>query len=194
MRAWIFYFAAGALVLAGGILWRRFGPRDRPDLVDLMTARTALQGGAHSGWFAERLIAPGLAVAIVVLAWPVVLALRVKHALEHRYAELVPQPEVFTVRPDELLEHLTIAQIEAREMVTDPLNAVPNLPFGHLNAIWEPFRDALESAEVVWSFSSRRQKAPGFWELRSGYVVVREASPRAILLTEARSEQDAKPV
>ena len=38
-----------------------------------------------------------------------------------------------------LQERLTVMQIEAREVVADPLGAVSDLPFGHLNAAWKTF-------------------------------------------------------
>jgi hypothetical protein len=41
---------------------------------------------------------------------------------------------------------------EAREMVIDPLGAVPTLPFGHLNAAWTEFTEELESGCELWSF------------------------------------------
>ncbi|WVM93015.1 hypothetical protein ULG90_02285 [Halopseudomonas pachastrellae] len=45
----------------------------------------------------------------------------------------------FAVTEDHLLESLTVAEIEARERVADPLGAVPDLPFGHLNTAWQEF-------------------------------------------------------
>lgn len=40
------------------------------------------------------------------------------------------------VYPAKLLEKLPREEIEARELINDPLQAVPNLPFGHPNDVW----------------------------------------------------------
>jgi hypothetical protein len=44
----------------------------------------------------------------------------------------------FAVQPGDLLELLSVEEIEQREQVFDPLGAVAELPFGHLNDAWIP--------------------------------------------------------
>lgn len=46
----------------------------------------------------------------------------------------------FKCRPEHLLGCLSIEQAEANAVVIDPRQRVPNLPFGHLNAAWQEFK------------------------------------------------------
>jgi hypothetical protein len=61
----------------------------------------------------------------------------------------------FKVSSSDLLEKLSRAEIETLEQVFDPLNAVPNLPFGHLNSVWRAFVDGLEPDTELWLFRAR---------------------------------------
>ena len=92
------------------------------------------------------------AVVVVVLAvssviWPIFLTDRVVRGItkmrlspeevlsetHRRYAELPPAIE-------DLGPVISIEAIEAQEIVHDPLNAVPGLPFGHLYQSWRSFK------------------------------------------------------
>ena len=76
-----------------------------------------------------------------------------------------------------------MAQIEAREMVEDPLQAVPALPFGHLNAAWCELVAELAPGDECWSFSAQWSNDFGLSELRTGYVVWRGRKPIGHILT-----------
>ena len=58
-------------------------------------------------------------------------------------------------------------------MVRDPLGAAPNLPFGHLHAVWVEFRDGLGVGETVHLFESA---GPNVFrkQLIWGYAVCQE--------------------
>ena len=93
------------------------------------------------------------AVVVVVLSvssviWPIFLTDRVVREIakmrqppkeeilsetRSRYAELPPAIE-------DLGPVISIEAIEAQEIVHDPLNAVPGLPFGHLYQSWRSFK------------------------------------------------------
>lgn len=79
----------------------------------------------------------------------------------------------YALAPDELQERLTVREIEAREMIRDPLNAVPDLPFGHLNAAWRRFLDDQVEYDELWSFSTLHEAR----EPRTGYAKVRDGKP-----------------
>ena len=68
---------------------------------------------------------------------------------------------------------IAVAHIEDRETVVDPLGAVPQCPFGHLNAAWKNFLSGLQPQDVIWSFRSNWETTWGRKELRAGYVAVR---------------------
>lgn len=96
----------------------------------------------------------------------------------------------FAVKRAHLQERLTVLQIEAREAVDDPLRAVPNLPFGHLNAAWKTFIAGIAAADELWSFTANCETAWGRKEIRSGYVVVRSGVPASCFLTMLKKIED----
>ena len=68
---------------------------------------------------------------------------------------------------------MTIEEIESRERISDPLGAVPSLPFGHLNAAWAEFKDNLQTGDELRFFSVPWKECWNM-ELHEGYVVLRE--------------------
>jgi len=63
------------------------------------------------------------------------------------------QPEVFSIKKNDLIEAMSVLDVERKEIVYDPLNAVQQVPFGHLNNTWEEFKDSY-SPSILWSFKS----------------------------------------
>ena len=83
----------------------------------------------------------------------------------------------FAVESKHLQERLSVQEIEQREIVDDPLKAVPGLPFGHLHQAWAKFLADLPEEAEVWSFSAQWENRWGQKELREGYVAMRDGSP-----------------
>ena len=81
-----------------------------------------------------------------------------------------------------MLERLTVEEIESREMVYDPLNAVPNLPFGHLNEVWAQLKAAKQTKDELWSFAATWLGDDDTPELRKGYVLWRRRKPLGYIL------------
>ena len=96
----------------------------------------------------------------------------------------------FAVKRAHLQEPLTVAQIEAREAVEDPLRAVPNVPFGHLNTAWKNFIAGVAADDELWSFTARWEVAWAGRPIRSGYVVVRGGVPGSCFLTVLREVEE----
>jgi hypothetical protein len=96
----------------------------------------------------------------------------------------------FAVKRAHLQEPLTVAQIEAREAVEDPLRAVPNVPFGHLNAAWKTFIVGVAADDELWSFTARWEMAWAGKAIRSGYVIVRGGVPGSYFLTVLREVEE----
>jgi hypothetical protein len=86
---------------------------------------------------------------------------------------LEEQAHECTLTPEDLRERLTVGEIETREMIIDPLSAVPDLPFGHLNVVWRRFLDDHVESDELWSFSTLGESG----ELRKGYAKVRDGKP-----------------
>ena len=68
-------------------------------------------------------------------------------------------------------------------MISDPLNAVPALPFGYLHNVWQQFLADQEGPRELWSFSAMRQSNWGEQQIRSGYVVVKDGVPGKFMVT-----------
>ena len=140
-----------------------------------------------------------LAAILVVAVWPVAVYMKVKEMLQKKESNGFPEEREFAVEREHLLERMTVQEIEMREIVTDPLQAAPELPFGHLHAAWKDFLKGHAEGGELWSFSARWQTTWGRKELRSGYVLVENGSPGAHFLTvwkdlpdDAESDDKAK--
>jgi len=91
----------------------------------------------------------------------------------------------FAVEKAHLQERLSVQDIENREFVFDPLGAVPNLPFGHLNVAWKKFIEDCTENDELWSFSAQ-WKNYGENELREGYVLIKNDSLWPYFITASR--------
>ena len=131
----------------------------------------------------NNVVAPVLAAILVVAVWPVAVYMKAKEMLQKKDGTEIEKEREFAVERQHLQERLTVQEVERREVVTDPLKAVPELPFGHLNAAWQEFLNGHVDGGELWSFSARWQTTWGRKELRSGYVVVRDGAPCAHFLT-----------
>lgn len=138
----------------------------------------------------ENVVIPILAGTLVVIAWPAAVYMKVRELLFPEKVEPIPEKKEFAVARDDLLQKLSTAQVEERERIIDPMGAVPDVPFGHLNATWNAFKDNLESSDSVWAFSSQWETDWGRKEIREGYVVERQDALGSYLLTSRRNVED----
>jgi hypothetical protein len=191
---WQFY---AALYLGAGVItllvvlaanWHRL----RPDPQSLASLIEAANPETKTLWYRIRakVLGPVLGSTLMVLLWPVAPLMKLRQWWDDWRAEQRRKDDVFKVRRQHLLERLTVAQIEAREMVEDPLQAVPALPFGHLNEVWRGLTDGLAPGDACWSFSAQWQDDRGRPELRTGYVVWRRRKPVGYILTMVKSLED----
>jgi hypothetical protein len=107
-------------------------------------------------------------VCFVVLLWPVLLVLIVWGWLTRKGA--TPDEVKFTVPAAGLIEALSVAEIEHRELVADPLGGAPCLPFGHLNPVWRTVLESVTPESTIWSFSTVWDAHFGAQQIQ-GYVV-----------------------
>jgi hypothetical protein len=96
----------------------------------------------------------------------------------------------FAVEIGHLQEQLNVVQIETRELISDPLGAVPNVPFGHLHAAWMTFLEGVGADDELWTFTAPWQTTWGSNEIRTGYVRVRGGRPANHFLTMSREVGD----
>ena len=113
----------------------------------------------------------------VDMAWPVVFILKIKDGFQKKSpavkAEQEAEPPVFALNASELLRQVTVDEVERTNLIRDPLEAVPNIPFGHCNARWVLFRNSLQANETLWEFESTRSELAGV-QAMWGYAVKRE--------------------
>jgi hypothetical protein len=79
----------------------------------------------------------------------------------------------FALNNFELTRQVTIEEVERTNIIQDPMEAVPNIPFGHCNARWVVFKDALQANETLWEFESTRSELKGV-QAMWGYAVKRD--------------------
>lgn len=131
--------------------------------------------------FLEWFLAPLVAISLFILGWPFLIYLAFKEHLSptQPYVE-----KVFLVEKGHLGNPVDVSEVEAKQMVFDPLGAVPDLPFGHLNSAWGEFNDQMEDGDRLWTFSAEWESDWGRAELRDGYVIVKpDASVGAFFMT-----------
>lgn len=152
-------------------------------------------GGPPSWWLAAwrracRFLAGCVAAAAVVVLWPVVPALAVKSWMSDQRAAKLRADKADRVRFQDLEERLNVGEVEARELIYDPMAGVPSVPFGHLNAGWLALKGTLRPGDELWSFTSPWRNAWGRPERRKGYVVWRRGQARGLLFTEIQAAPD----
>jgi hypothetical protein len=120
---------------------------------------------------------------LIVAIWPVLFYMTVEDMFKKKESAEAEEERKFAVEREHLIERLSVQEIEMREIVIDPLKAVPELPFGYLNAVWKEFLNDNTGSDELWSFSAHWQTTYGRKEQRSGYVIVQEGEPGDYFLT-----------
>ena len=131
----------------------------------------------------NNIVAPALGSVFIVIAWPVAIYLKAKELLPGRTSRSSDTDREFAVESKHLQERLSVQAIEQREIVADPMNAVPAIPFGHLHKAWVNFLADLPERAEVWSFSAQWENRWGHKELREGYVAMPDGSPGNYITT-----------
>ena len=179
------YLGIGLVVLAVGYGEHRLTREKESDFVRDALAALDPERNKLSNRILRNFVAPVMAGVLMVAVWPVAVYIKIQE-LRNKNQPAAPDLDAereFAVRREHLGERLQVAEIERREMVHDPLGAVPELPFGHLNPAWRAFREGVADGSALWSFSATWETRWGQRELRSGYVAVNAGAPGACFLT-----------
>lgn len=127
--------------------------------------------------FLETYVVPVLAGGLFIACWPVGLWMvwreKRKDALEAKRKEEAR----FRVRRGDLRERVSIEQVEASALIHDPLGAVPALPFGHLNPVWQNFLKGRPADAELWSFDCDWTNEWSVRYHRQGHVWVVNGEP-----------------
>jgi hypothetical protein len=192
----LLYLGLGVLtlVIAGGThLWQNrhnWGKsQSSASLLD------ALNPERKKLWYRFRawVLAPVLVVLAMVLLWPVAWWMKFADLLGNWRAARIREDAVFKVKRPDLLERLPVEEIESREIMRDPLHAVPDLPFGHLNSVWTRLKAMTQTQDEFWSFDVTWLGDFGRYERRKGYVLWRRNKPVDFILTMRRELREAQP-
>ncbi|MBV5322289.1 MAG: hypothetical protein JZU60_00475 [Ilumatobacteraceae bacterium] len=192
-----YYYVTGFIALSALAAYRRWRPSDEP--------RNVFEFGDEQPptlkmRLANVVLIP-LAIAFFFIPlWPWILSIEFNFPW-HKFkfwtdkaARSVPwsltdEEAGFKVSKDDFLQQLSLADIEANERVFDPLQAVPDLPFGHLNKAWQDFANGLEPESELWSFRGRWKTQYRDYQMQ-GYVALQNEKIGSYFLTLQKSMMD----
>lgn len=115
-----------------------------------------------------RFLEPFIAFVVCVSIWPIYVLIMVNQKL---FTERLPELAEFKLTPEHLREVLTVESLESENRVFDPLGAVPDVPFGHLNPAWEKLKVSMQAGDTIQRFAAPWGEYGVMW-VRSGYAVV----------------------
>jgi hypothetical protein len=199
----IVYLGIGVLVLLAVLVQHVRKRQPRSSLAEAVADALHPERRSWHQRLLHAVIVPALTGLLVLLVWPAALFFwrqQVRDDAKLREFAAAP-PRQFAVRKADLRERLSLAEAEARERVHDPLHAVPDLPFGHLNPAWKALcaewhsgihgeGEEHEVADELWSFSTIWEDESERREERAGYVIVRAGEPRRFILTTMKALED----
>ena len=126
------YLLIGAVFFAVVYGRHRLRTGNQPEsLVDVLEAKNPNRNRL-SYRLMNHVLVPVVGITLVIAAWPVAVFFMVKERLDKKGTSDSGLEREFAVERQHLLARLSVAEVEAREVVVDPLQAVPELPFGHI--------------------------------------------------------------
>jgi hypothetical protein len=164
------YMAAGVCVLFAFLIDGRRVHGEWLSLKTELASGCPFAPGSRKYWWEVNFlgtVGPPILVVLGVFAWPALVVAKVYDILAGRSRQ---KQEVFTVGRRDLIRQMTVQEIESVERVVDPMGAVPPVPFGFLNPVWQRFIAGIHPSDTIWSFSAHRMYG---WrnECRVGYVL-----------------------
>jgi hypothetical protein len=127
----------------------------------------------------ERLVIP-CTIILIAFCWPLALVLLIKELIPESRKDVGAITEYpFIARNQFLFEEKSLESIEAENIYSDPLDAVPNSPFGHLNSGWELFKSKMTDGDKVRVFKTPKNTTYGKYGSSldndvHGYALVRD--------------------
>jgi hypothetical protein len=182
-----FYLSLGLILCIWLFLENKWHENENDEALKKILRSTVVEERHFLKTVMSEVIAPILFCMIGAVVWPGLLYLKLKEhgGLFRREKMGWPDEPVFEIKRKHLLEKLGVQAIEEREIVRDPLGAMPVLPFGHLNKGWRKFLVSSHEDYELWSFSAEWSPWDGP-ELRKGYVQVCREEIGAYFLTVCR--------
>lgn len=168
------YFAIGVAVLMVIFAAHLVSRKHESDFASDMKDALYPERKTRKDRLLSTFVLPLLTALLVLAVWPVAFYMKGRELWEKEDPPISDDEErKFAVTKGDLLEKLSIPEVEARERIVDPMGAVPDVPFGHLNAAWLKFKTAMEPRDSISGFSARWSSGCGPEEILSGYAIVR---------------------
>ena len=167
------YLGIGVAVLLVVFISHRLSVKSEPDLHAILDSLHPERDTWHYKLI-NKVLVPLLVAIIMPCVWPVIIYWKAKELISRNKVEAEPEEkdEELSVNHSDLIKHIPISKIEALERIIDPLGAVPDLPFGHLNSAWEKFKANTQADDEVWTFKSTWDRRWLKQECR-GYAILR---------------------
>jgi len=134
----------------------------------------------------EYLVVPLAGVIFLIIAFPYLIYMQF-----NKDEPIVLKTKPFSVKKSDLIQKLSIMEIEEHETITDPLNAVPLKAFGHLHRKWIKFKKNIKTNDEIWLFSSVWEDEWQSKEKRIGYVIVSEGEPKEYFIKDIKRISDS---
>jgi hypothetical protein len=168
------YLTVGFVVCSAFIGTHLFVNRHKSTVFDYMRRSTNREWTHFLCDFFEDFFIPAVALALVWVVWPIPIGLKIKSMVFKKPPPLKPRRLVevkeFILNEAELIREVTIEEVERTNFIHDPMEAVPNVPFGHSNALWLALRDSIQPNETLWEFESERSELKGVHSMW-GYAI-----------------------
>lgn len=186
---WLCIYSAPGILYGSYHLIKEY--RDRPS----QFARDMLRAIGQEKSLVDRLLnilVHIIAFVSVGLGWPLFGIWAIFQSKQKAAREIERNKPDFNCAPEFLITKIDPCDAEITSYVIDPLNAVPPLPFGHLNTAWGTFlSDMLDPADELWLFHIPKGSACGKHRFKAtsdirGFAKVRDG----VILGEFITESD----
>lgn len=190
MRYFSYYLAVGIVVMLVVFISHRLTHNPESDLKDNLM--NALYPERKRFWYqllVNRLV-PLMAGMLMVVVWPVAIYIKAKDIFSNKTVKIPKKDETdkkFAVNRADLLQQMSINEINLFEKVYDPMGASPNIVFGHLNPAWVRFTNSLQSQDEIWTFSANWTSFWGSKDVRTGYAILRDGKVGDYFMSNVRA-------
>lgn len=194
---WIVTYLVSGGVIVGGIrIYNDFFKKKEDKTNWVKDVLESLEDSKPKSVNFVQALKVSLFVLLVLLIWPIAIAVAIKEVLFPTKNEFHLKPEdYFTCKKIHLVKKVNPQEIEKQAVVIDPKGRAPQIPFGHLHPGWIKLLGQLERGDSLWTFKKPGQKTPKAddkgstqWSVPrgavTGYAVVRNGKVKAEFLTE----------
>ena len=133
--------------------------------------------------FIDQRLLPGIFLVLLWPFWPILILIRLwiayrqpsdatrrptdkrqdtdrsTHDSKNADDDPYTKPHDRIILVTERIERVSVDDAEKRHQISDPLGAVPALPFGHMNSVWLHLRRQLTPQRTLWRFRCTRTGA-----------------------------------